>query len=39
VLRYLPGAQLERLPGEGHLMHEAHGQLIADRLLRAFDEG
>jgi magnesium chelatase accessory protein len=38
VLGDLPGAQLERIPGEGHVMHEAHGQLIAARLLRAFAE-
>ena len=38
VLRYLPGAQLERVAGQGHLMHEEIGARIAERVLRAIAE-
>ena len=38
VLRYLPGAQLERVAGQGHLMHEEIGAQVAARVLRAIDE-
>jgi magnesium chelatase accessory protein len=38
VLRYLPGAQLERVAGQGHLMHEEIGTQVAARVLGAIAE-
>jgi magnesium chelatase accessory protein len=38
VLRYLPGAQLERVAGQGHLMHEEIGTRMAARVLGAMAE-
>jgi magnesium chelatase accessory protein len=35
VLPYIPAARLERVPGHGHLMHEADGRGVAERILRA----
>jgi pimeloyl-ACP methyl ester carboxylesterase len=38
VLRFLPGARLERVEGHGHLMHEEAGDELADRLLQAAEQ-
>jgi magnesium chelatase accessory protein len=38
VLRYLPGAQLERVAGQGHLMHEEIGAQVGARVLRAIHD-